>query len=132
MSWGYLFVGFGCGDVDIGKGEVLSRLACSGASGGGAVCTEWRDEGRCSVGRPFNSPFGDRVNSGPAGALGFGSESLRGSGRENGTRQGPETQLACEYRRSSILAVVNPIYVISGLMPLAQELLRQWQPRKRM
>jgi hypothetical protein len=38
---GHPFVGFGCGDVDIGKREVSSRSACSDASGGGA---ERRDE----------------------------------------------------------------------------------------
>ena len=37
---GYPFVGFGRGDVDIGKGEVSSRSARLGASGSGAACTE--------------------------------------------------------------------------------------------
>src|SRR6266852_8324185 len=74
LSWGYPFVGFGCGDVDTGLRDISSRSACSGASGGGA---EWRDERCCSAGRPFNSPFGGRANANPAGALGSGSEFVR-------------------------------------------------------
>src|SRR6266852_9901240 len=65
LSWGYPFVGFGCGDVDTGLRDISSRSACSGASGGGA---EWRDERCCSAGR---------VNADPRGALGSGSEFVR-------------------------------------------------------
>ncbi len=77
LSWGYPFVGFDCGDVDTRLRDVSSRSACSGASGGGADSAEWRDERCCSAGRPFNSPFGGRVNADPAGALGSGSEFVR-------------------------------------------------------